>query len=245
MESENKTQLDIAHKTIDALGFFKEDGNFTYIYKKTEKLATAVYMVTNLFSDNEPMKWTLRKKVSDMLLFVIDYKDTFSSRKIDFLYQMKSNVLEVTSLLEISLRAGLVSQMNFSIIRQEFLNLIATIDMPAVMNKEVARDTLSSSFFDVPVVPTARIHTKSDVLEGQNPIKDRVSITDKKVQRRSNRQTTILSILAKKGDLTIKDISHVIKDCSEKTIQRELNSFMSAGLVKRTGERRWSRYSLV
>jgi predicted HTH transcriptional regulator len=62
---------------------------------------------------------------------------------------------------------------------------------------------------------------------------------------RSNRQNMILGLLRKKGDLTIKDISIVIKDCSEKTIQRELIAFISSGLVKRAGERRWSRYSLT
>jgi DeoR/GlpR family transcriptional regulator of sugar metabolism len=36
----------------------------------------------------------------------------------------------------------------------------------------------------------------------------------------------------------------VIKDVSEKTIQRELISLIEAGIILKTGERRWSRYSI-
>ncbi len=245
METENKLNRDVTNKNIDIISFFTDDGDFVFVYKKTEKLATAVYMVTNFFSDSEPMKWTLRNKVSDMVSFVLEYKDTFSSRKTDFLYSIKSKVLESMSFLEISLRAGLISQMNFSIIRQEFLNLILTIDTPNAVNKEVARDNIPKSFFDVPRQSSSANHGQGDLQEHDRVVKDKTSITDRQVQKRSNRQKVILGLLDKKGELTIKDISHVIKDCSEKTIQRELISFMRAGLVKRTGERRWSKYSLV
>ena len=70
-------------------------------------------------------------------------------------------------------------------------------------------------------------------------------IKDKEAFKRSNRQNIILSLLKKKKELTIKDISQIIKDCSEKTIQRELISFINAGVLKKTGQRRWSKYALV
>jgi len=44
--------------------------------------------------------------------------------------------------------------------------------------------------------------------------------------------------------LSVKDFTRVIKDCSEKTIQRELLDLVEKGIVKKEGERRWSRYSL-
>jgi hypothetical protein len=37
----------------------------------------------------------------------------------------------------------------------------------------------------------------------------------------------------------------MIKDCSEKTIQRELIVLVSEKVVKKEGERRWSVYSIV
>lgn len=54
----------------------------------------------------------------------------------------------------------------------------------------------------------------------------------------------IKTVLEAKGEATIKDIAEVITDCSEKTIQRDLNSLIDAGEVIRHGERRWSRYTV-
>lgn len=55
----------------------------------------------------------------------------------------------------------------------------------------------------------------------------------------------IKTVLEAKGEATIKDIAEVITDCSEKTIQRDLNSLIEVGEVERHGERRWSRYTVV
>ncbi len=54
----------------------------------------------------------------------------------------------------------------------------------------------------------------------------------------------IKTVLEAKGEATIKDIAEVITDCSEKTIQRDLNSLIDSGEVIRHGERRWSRYTI-
>lgn len=63
----------------------------------------------------------------------------------------------------------------------------------------------------------------------------------KKEQRRAG----ILSVIRTRLNPSIKDIADVIKDCSEKTIQRELLDMVSKGILKKEGERRWSRYSMV
>jgi len=60
-----------------------------------------------------------------------------------------------------------------------------------------------------------------------------------------DRSTRIKTVLEAKPEATIKDIAEVITDVSEKTIQRELNSLIEKGQVKRQGERRWSKYSLI
>ena len=67
--------------------------------------------------------------------------------------------------------------------------------------------------------------------------------TDNSVKR-NERQEIILATLKTQSNLSIKDFSKVIKDCSEKTIQRELIDLVNKGVVKKAGERRWSRYSL-
>ena len=61
----------------------------------------------------------------------------------------------------------------------------------------------------------------------------------------TDRAERIRTVLEAKPEASIKDIAEIITDVSEKTIQRELNSLIEKGQVRREGERRWSRYSAV
>ena len=250
MESNSKNNIDLVEKNLDPISFFEKDRDFIFVYKKTEKLAGAVYMVTNLFSENEPMKWILRKKVSDLLSFMLDYKDTAESRHFDFVYNIRTKVLELVSLLEISLRGGLVSDMNFTILKQEFSNLaLMFISSSDAQTKEMFQKTISRTFFDVPEAEVGKGHslrTTSSVQRIQyRDVKDKDTLVVADNFKRSNRQNIILNMLKRKKELTIKDIAQTIKDCSEKTIQRELISLIRAGVLKKVGQRRWSKYSFV
>ena len=62
--------------------------------------------------------------------------------------------------------------------------------------------------------------------------------------KKTFRHDLIINALKGQSNLTVKDFSKVIKDCSQKTIQRDLLELVSKGVVKKEGQRRWSRYSL-
>ncbi len=262
MDSDKKISTQSLAKSIDPIAYFENDGDFAFVFKKTEKLASAVYLVTSLMSENEPMKWTLRKKVSDLLSFNINYKDTGYSNQLDFSNSVKTRVLEIVSFLEVSFRGGLVSEMNFSVLKQEFSNLLQAFET----SRATPGNTSLTKIFGetAPVRPVNQIetisapkpqttfreethqahtHTFIPAHHAAAEIKDR-AIVLKDDEKRSQRQTTILNLIRKKKEVSINDIALVIKDCSEKTIQRELNSFIAAGVLKRAGVRRWSKYSL-
>jgi hypothetical protein len=244
MEPENKISTEVSQKDVDPVLFFDKNSDFVLAYKKTEKLASAVYMVTGLMSDSEPIKWTLRKKVGELLSFILTYKDTPQGSLVDFIYSAKTKTTELVSLLEVSLRGGLVSLMNFSILKQEFLNLISILNNSSAVS---GNESVSKTFFDLPHSYSTRIPEQAGAISrvSLSNVKDRGLNVDKDNLKKSNRQTIILDLLKKRKELTIKDIAQVIKDCSEKTIQRELNTFISNGVLKRAGVRRWSRYSLA
>ncbi|MCX6702080.1 MAG: hypothetical protein NTX96_02730, partial [Candidatus Zambryskibacteria bacterium] len=149
MEPENKLSIELSQKNIDPVSFFDKNNDFVLAYKKTEKLASAVYMVTGLFSESEPIKWALRKKVGELLSFILTYKDTPKGNYEDFVYSAKTRTLELISFLEISLRGGLVSQMNFSILKQEFLNLINILNTSDFLSNDSSNEVVSKNFFDI------------------------------------------------------------------------------------------------
>ena len=248
----NHQMLDQNTNPID---YFSQDQSFVFLYKKTEKLATALYMVTNLFGDAEPMKWTLRTKVSHLLSFIIGFKDVLESREHEFSNEVKTKVLEIVSLLEVASRSGIVSPMNFSILKTEFMNLIHALSTFKKNTDQGMQFALPKTFFEV-TKPLYQPNSapRQEINEGEykrqhSYIKD-TAVSDKKeegqvVFKKTNRQSIIVNLLKRKKELTIKDIAEVIRDCSEKTIQRELIALIHAGVLKKVGERRWSKYSLV
>lgn len=68
--------------------------------------------------------------------------------------------------------------------------------------------------------------------------------------KRQNRKELILNFITQKRiegnneGVMIKDILSKIKDISEKTLQRELSALVAKGVLKKIGDKRWSRYLL-
>lgn len=228
---------DSEHNKPNSISFSEQESDFTFISKKTEKLASAVYLITGLFSDSEPMKWTLRKKVSELLSFILTYKNIRQSEFPSFVMGVNTRIQEVVSLMDVCVLGGLLSQMNFSIIEKEFSNLVALISNYKHIT-DSSNGIIPNSFFDTTnyISNNHEYHTST--------IKDIGSVKDTNAFKSNNRQGIILGLLKKKKDLSIKDIATIIKDVSEKTIQRELVSLIEAGVITKTGERRWSKYSL-
>lgn len=74
--------------------------------------------------------------------------------------------------------------------------------------------------------------------------KDIIKETPKKVEKNSRRES-IIDLVKGAGEVSIKDIVSHFPDCGEKTIQRELVVLVQNNVLKKTGDRRWSRYSVV
>ncbi|MBI2046281.1 MAG: hypothetical protein HYT28_02585 [Parcubacteria group bacterium] len=69
--------------------------------------------------------------------------------------------------------------------------------------------------------------------------------TKENVIQEERKETIVQLIKDTNSDVNIKDISNRISGCSEKTLQRDLIYLVQKGILKKNGERRWSRYSLV
>jgi predicted transcriptional regulator len=156
-------------------------------------------------------------------------------------------ISKLISLLEISLVAGLISEMNKNVIVFELNSLIQNLTSS---DKIIDPKSLvfPSHLFEV---QAPEIVQKSDtklikVSPVETKVSDRLSVKKQAPKQKDNasRQDIIISLLKKKDELGIKDFVSSISGCSEKTIQRELASLVSKGLIKKEGEKRWSRYSL-
>ncbi len=196
--------------------------------KKTEKLATAIYLLTSFFAESEPMKWRLRELAGKLLA-------------------QKENpavIQETISLLNVAKNAGLISDMNHGIIHREFSLLLPqgqNIGEIFKKDREEIKEEVRPSIY-----LSSAVANKEPVKE---PVKDKIIRENKEdgavAIKKNNRQTVILNLLKKKKEIMVRDVSPLIESVSEKTIQRELLALVKAGILRKEGEKRWSRYSLA
>ncbi|MBU6232429.1 hypothetical protein KGP36_07385 [Patescibacteria group bacterium] len=228
-----------------SLGFFSAEDYLIYIFKKTEKITAALYLVSGLLKDDEPIKWELRDRGIDLLSSSFTASSSLPGDKNAVIQSLFTAALETLSLLNVARISNLISDMNHRLLVREIDYILGMLRDRLAQSAEKAGYVLSESFFRTPDLFASGF--KSDVKD-RHPQKEPDELISKgqsPVQaKKTGRQEAILRVLKDQSNLTIKDFAKVIKDCSQKTIQRELLDLVDKGLVKKQGERRWSRYSL-
>lgn len=223
---------------------FRDNPNKLFIFKKTEKLSAAFYMLSNLLSDGEPMKKEWRSIGLELLNESLNLTSKNNYLKL---------LTKALSLIEISYLADMISGMNYNIFKHELQGVISVVESADWLIDSSA-SILSQGFFEAGNIPTNSVSVsvipRASYLKDNNIVSDRMSLKNNVVKIKdnkadaSNRQEIILSLLKKSNELGIKDFVTAITGCSEKTVQRELANMITKGQIKKTGEKRWSRYSL-
>jgi hypothetical protein len=242
------------------LGFFSAEEYLLYVFKKTEKITAALYLVSGLIKDEDPMKWELRGRGMDLLSSSFTASSSLPGDKNIVIQSLFTAALETMSLLNVARISGLISYMNHSILIKEIDQVLGMLRDRLAESAENAGYVLSESFFKTPDLFSSgfKSDSKSGGTFGSRDNKGHTSTNSHKssgniatteghqnsADKKNKRQEEILSILKEQSNLSVKDFTRVIKDCSEKTVQRELLDLVEKGIVKKEGERRWSRYSL-
>ena len=238
-------------KSLDKLQYkvVFNDPAYAHVFKKTEKIISALYLITNLISDTEPIKYQIRKVSLKIMSDILALKKTANPQPKQSFTDLLTAYSEIISLLKIAHIAGNVSAMNYSVAQREITLLMTNID--ALHSDDLGNGAvvLPQDFFDTPVVNTPAVNTPVFNPKGHyktpSVIKDNRPIQAPKDNLKDSRKDTMLSLLKSGKPMGIKDFAREIKGCSEKTIQRELLSMVESGVLKKTGERRWSLYSLA
>ena len=239
---------------------FEKDIRRIYIYRKSERLAKALQLITPAFSPAP----SLRNRLDGVAVGLIDAAILPPSSAREALSR---ELLALSSILSVARSGGLLSDMNAELITREahlLLQEIASYEEPRLFLEESptlaelskrapdVRNLFGSDTAGLTEVrsspATISHHEKLTTRKGQSKghILDTSNThTESTTQgKNSTRQEAILSILETKGSSYIKDISTLIREVSEKTIQRELQALIIKGVVEREGDRRWTRYSI-
>jgi len=178
-----------------------------FLNKKTEKLTTALYMVTSFLSDNEPLKWKLRERAVDLLSDISSVRNS-NTGEVENIYADHSfAVEEMVSLLEVAVASKLISEMNFSILKKEYLSLKALIDSDEYAEKKTGRFIFSQNFFPKreKLESTANGHKQliKDSTQESDITKEEGNTVDSKGQTRSTTpRTTLPTLQGQKNSFT-------------------------------------------
>jgi len=224
-----------------------------YLSLKVQKLTQAIYLVTSLITDNEPIKWHLREEALDILSDMTLSHD----HHVSPLYQLPGletvllKVNHLLSFLEVSLAANFVSEMNLVLLKKEYLALKQSLE-EKIRENNVGRLLELSPASQVLSEPNHRL---SSLLLSNRPNQGEKKQSEYlKINRlphksrdlaKDSRRSIILDFLRGKDWTSIKDITEAVEGCSAKTIQRELADLVQKGALKKKGDRRWSRYLLA
>ena len=219
-------------------------------------VTAGLYRVTEFLSDDEPLKWILRKD-SLLLLDYIAKTNKEDLNEASHLFEKAlSTVTGITKKLTIFQVGGVITRTNFQVLEEQYAWIKKSLEfLLSMMYKEDAciskqnvvgdlrpessRGSAKSSRY----MDFTFDHTKenSDGEPGSADIRKRETEHSSSI---NERQENLLSFLGGRGFLSLREIAAFYeRSVSNKTIQRDLTELLSRGLIKSVGEKRWKKYA--
>lgn len=221
------------------------DQYYRHIFKKTEKIVSVVFYILNNIDYNKKSETHISNIASkahfahENALRTLEVKPLNATEVLE---QFAQSLIALDSVLRIASVSGAFSTDVLYTVSGEIDTVIRSLSTYISSNKGI--ESTLSTFDDAPVTASQR---QKRTASSHSPVRTSTGqpLTASVPTNSADRRTRIRTILEAKGEATIKDISEIVTDCSEKTIQRELNTMIEDNVVKREGERRWSKYTLV
>ncbi len=221
------------------------DSNYyRHIFKKTEKIISVVFYILNNTQTDKKTE-THIGNIAGKAHFA--HENALRSLEVkranakEVLEQFAQAMIALDSTLRIASVSGVIAPDVLYVVTAEIDTVLRGI------NGYISTDSNINTLLSTSLQDTQASHQtveKPRQTRPRTPAKT-ASGTHTQPSVSPDRRTRIHTILEAKGEATIKDISEIITDCSEKTLQRELNAMIEENVVKRQGERRWSKYSIV
>ncbi len=245
--------------------------HLAYIFERAKKVTEALYRVTDLLSDKEPLKWEIREKAVFVFNNLISTKNRHFLERVSCLTEAENGIDELLVLLSLLSCGRDISGINFLVLKDEYSAV------GKLISKEKDSDNFSEVFFgnqqeligqpngqsngQTNLNGQSNIQTDISKINGDIPLKNQQQPEQKKkrevVSKNNNndvfspenmgvknreRKSKILNIVKNKGRITVGELAVVFKEYSEKTIQRDLLEMVGNGVLDKEGDKRWRSY---
>lgn len=99
------------------------------IFSHCQKITEALYRITELFPSKEPLKWILREECLKIFRLFISLKDSSLHKKINSFEKIFERTDRMISLLDIAAANSFITNINFNVLKREYLNLKNFLDV--------------------------------------------------------------------------------------------------------------------
>ena len=232
---------DIIKATESTKRLVQDESYYRYIFKKTEKIVSVIFYVSNSLETD-----SVTKPILEDILSAAQAAHNAILRTLEVRAHVAEEPIRVSAHAMIVLDSKLRVAAATGLLTPEVLRVL-TVEIDNVLrgvNKYLVR-TSAFDDLDYNVAPSAPSVSRTRSVPNPSTAPSGAPSRQSTPTGESDRRERIKVVLSAKGEATIKDISDIITDVSSKTIQRELNAMIEDSVIKRQGERRWSKYSLI
>lgn len=240
------------------------------VSERIQKLTEALYRVTELFTDKEPLKWQLRINAVELFDFLItkEKEELFDARQAFELTE------RISRLLKLAYEASFfVSNINFEILRREYISLSDSLKLQIEDKKIIfslnpasnGQSTIDNDFHngqfnnhnghkgqkdaqtETEIKMEKELTSIQEKQEIKSPVENMTSMVSNNKQAivLKERKRKILSLLGENVWVSISEICGSLPEIGAKSVQRDLLEMVQAGILKKEGDKRWRKYSLA
>lgn len=221
---------------------------YGYITDRIQRITAALYRVTDLLSDKEPLKWTLRDKAINLYDNLVSVKNT--KDKNSLLDDSLKIFTQVVKSLELVSAGVCVSNLNFEILKREYLFLKSFIEGK---KPDISYD--SKMFLELTPPgkrkPEIKLSKNGQIstLSGDTGTNDSLAaknyVNPQEINPQS-RKGKILNFLKGETAKSVNEVAGAFQgEISEKSIQRDLLDLVKLGKISAIGDKRWRKYEII
>jgi hypothetical protein len=167
------------------------------------KLTLAVYQVTALFPENEPLQHQIRQKANDILAGFINIGSSFSKRE-----EILRQIQVILAYFSVAKQQNWVDSKNFLVLDREYKKI---------------RDFFLKSPLKQPKIAK----------KPQNPALKKQEPLNRETSNPNNRQEKIIEMVENKGEISLAELRQVFSGITSRTLRRDLRNLADKNAIKR------------
>lgn len=233
---------DLIKATQSTQKLIQDESYYKYIFKKTERIVSVVFYITQSIQEKDRYQRQIidiedtAKRLHDAVLASLSVRAHVAEETVQ---TVTHALIVLVSKLRVAQAMGVITTEVLQVIDNEVDSVLRALTKYSHEDQLFAEPSAPTP---MPVRTSRRPSSVASTPAASVP--SSAATTAASTGDQANRRARILTIIEAKGEVSIKDITDIITDVSEKTIQRELNAMIEDNQIKRIGERRWSKYIL-